>query len=153
MKRIGRKIGGLMRMLPCGLLTVAALGLLLWLTLAPKPLGDEELPMFPGADKLAHAVMFGGVYFVMMFDASEWLRNRERGDAAAGRARKKAVGAWVAPTAVIVCVALGGGIELLQGAMGMGRGCEWWDFVADCVGVAGSAWVTPAVIAALGPRN
>jgi hypothetical protein len=33
-------------------------------------------------------------------------------------------------------VAIGGVIELLQGAMGLGRDAEWLDLVADTLGVA-----------------
>lgn len=45
-----------------------------------------------------------------------------------------------------VCVAFGGGIELVQGAMDMGRGCDVWDFVADTAGVALSLAVTPVIV-------
>lgn len=128
----------MLRLLPSGLLTAAVLGLLFWLTLAPHPLPEEDIPAFPGADKVAHAVMFGGVYFVMMFDWTGW--KRRRGDKTA------TAGTGVALAAAGMCVALGGGIELLQEGMGLGRGCEWWDFVADIAGVALSVWVSPPVI-------
>jgi VanZ family protein len=39
---------------------------------------------------------------------------------------------------VLACcmVVLGGSIEILQGVMGLGRDCDFWDFAADSVGVA-----------------
>lgn len=46
----------------------------------------------------------------------------------------------------LACVAFGGGIELAQGAMGLGRGCDFWDFVADASGVALAVWLTPVVL-------
>ena len=42
---------------------------------------------------------------------------------------------WLSVTVV------GGLIELAQGAMAMGRGCEFWDFVADSAGAAMGASV------------
>lgn len=130
-----------MRLLPSGVFTVVALALLFWLTLAPQPLPENDSLAFPGSDKVAHVIMFGGVYFVMLFDLTGWRRSRGKGKPSAGAAL--AVGA--------LCLALGGGIELLQGAMHMGRGCDVWDFVADGVGVALSALVTPVVIRVLEP--
>lgn len=127
-----------MRLLPSGMLTLLVLCLLFWLTLAPHPLPENDLPVFPGADKLVHALMFGGVYFIMMFD---WVGiRRARG------VKTPAAGTWAALAIGVVCVALGGGIELMQEAMALGRGCEWWDFVADCAGVIVAAFVSPAVI-------
>ena len=38
--------------------TMAVIILILYLTLLPKPFGDEELPLFAGADKVAHFMMF-----------------------------------------------------------------------------------------------
>ena len=46
----------------------------------------------------------------------------------------------------LFCVAFGGAVELIQGAMAMGRGCDLWDFVADTVGVALSVALTPPVL-------
>jgi len=34
---------------------------ILYGTISSDPAGVEHLPMFPGADKLIHAVMFGGL--------------------------------------------------------------------------------------------
>ena len=40
------------------------------------------------------------------------------------------------PWVGVAVVAIGGLIELLQGAMGLGRDAEWLDLVADALGVA-----------------
>ncbi len=80
---------------------------ILWLTLAPKPLPDSDVHWFEGADKVVHGCMFGGLFFVMGLD---WVIS--------GRKLGLPVGMALAG----VCVAFGGGIELVQGAMDMGRG-------------------------------
>jgi VanZ family protein len=40
------------------------------------------------------------------------------------------------PWLALVLVAFGGGIEIAQGVMGLGRDADWHDWYADCVGVA-----------------
>ncbi len=45
-------------------------------------------------------------------------------------------------------VALGGALEIAQGAMGQGRTADWWDFLANSLGIA-----TGLGVAALGLGN
>ena len=40
------------------------------------------------------------------------------------------------PQLALALLALGGGIEIAQGIMGMGREADWRDFCADAIGVA-----------------
>lgn len=47
---------------------------ILWLTLSPDPLPDNDLPLFEGMDKIVHACMFGGLYFALRFDLTLWTR-------------------------------------------------------------------------------
>lgn len=100
--------------------TLLVLSAILYLTLAPQPLPDADLPLFPGVDKIVHAVMFAVLSFFALVDARLWRGRRLSLAAAVGIA----LGAAVA----------GGLIELLQAAMAMGRGAEWLDFAADSAG-------------------
>lgn len=127
-----------LRRVPTGALSAFALALLLWLTLAPKPLGDNEIHLFPGADKVVHGLMFGGVAFALCFDYG--LRQWKRDIIPARYPRRWLLGVFIFVTL------LGGVIELLQESMGMGRGGDWLDFAADALGAALSCWVSPKIL-------
>lgn len=125
--------------IPAGLPTVIVTAAILWLTLAPHPLPDNDMPMIPGLDKVVHACMFGGLYFIAALDL------------AIGRTRRKKAVFPLLKRTTALCLALsvaafGGIIELAQGAMGLGRGCDPADFVADAAGVALAVWLTPRVV-------
>lgn len=107
--------------LPAWTLTGVCAVAIAWLTLAPQPLGDTDLPLFPGADKIVHAIMFGGLALCMMLD-----RQRKCGWKALSW-RRGAVCALVSS----VCGLL---VEWAQDAMGMGRSKDVWDLVADTAG-------------------
>lgn len=118
----------ILQRLPAWLFTVITVGIVLWLTLAPKPLGDEDIPLFPGADKIAHTLMFGFLSVVMLLD---WQRAR----------------AWRPVPVAGVCIAavasasLGVAVEYMQRAMHAGRGFEVADMMADGVGAVLAALV------------
>jgi len=80
--------------------------------LIPHPL--DLVPPFPNADKAEHLVAFG----LMM----AWF-----GQLAVERRLRARLG--------LAFIALGGLIELLQGAMALGRSMELADFAADVLGV------------------
>ncbi len=44
------------------------IAVILYATLNDNPLGADELPIFPGADKVIHAIMFGGLFSAISFD-------------------------------------------------------------------------------------
>lgn len=56
--------------LPSWLLTAVTVAAILWLTLVPRPLGDMKPELFPGADKVVHAIMFGGLALMILTDCS-----------------------------------------------------------------------------------
>ncbi len=120
--------------LPPFLLTVVGFLAILWLTLAPHPLGEEELPLFPGADKIAHLVMFGGFTLLMLVDL--WRRRRF--------SRLSTANIWLAGTlsAILGCV-----VEVAQWKMNLGRSFEWADIIADSLGAFGCSllwmWLAP----------
>lgn len=126
---------------PTGMPTGVCVLAILWLTLAPKPFGDQPVHAFPGADKVVHACMFGGLMFLAEFDRARYKIKRRHLNAEAALAQR--------PTAVVIAAAIigfGGAIELIQGVMHLGRGADWMDWLADMAGVAIAAWVGPAII-------
>lgn len=102
---------------------------IMWLTLAPHPLGDTDIPLFPGADKLAHFLMFGGFAFCIIFD---WERYHEW----APCPRIIMMRAADIPCAVAILT------EVLQLTMGLGRAFELLDIIADITGAYVCAIVT-----------
>lgn len=108
-----------LRIIPDYQATMAVTVTILYLTLFPQPLGDEEFPMFPGADKVVHAIMFGTLAGALIFD--RWHEGRTL--------------SWKgAVLCAIAATAAGGLIELLQQWMALGRGCDIYDFLADTAG-------------------
>lgn len=117
-----RRVARWLRWCPRWGVSAAVVALILWLTLAPHPVGDADIPLFPGADKVVHGIMFGTLTFALWFDSS-----RDRGawnPAGAGRSLWFAVGSAL----------FGLLIEWLQLSMQMGRGFEWADAGADLAG-------------------
>ena len=115
------RIKNFLRGLPPWSLSVVCALAIAWLTLASKPLGDNELPLFPHADKLAHAIMFGGFVFCMIID---WQRQRDW--------RHCTVKAGV--IAAAVSIAAGILTEMAQTAMHAGRSGDPLDLLADAAG-------------------
>jgi hypothetical protein len=115
--------------------TVLTLGLVLWLTLAPDPVPTEDIPLFPGADKLVHAIMMGGLTGAVMFDYERnGLRRTSR--LTPGRV-------WT----IVICVGLFcAADEYAQSAMGLGRSTDFLDLLADWTGVAVAALITPPLL-------
>lgn len=107
--------------LPAAIFSVFTVILILWLTLAPKPLGDDPPQLFPGADKIVHAIMFGFLTAMMLLD---WQRIH-------GWERAT----WGMSTLYATAVSFFGiFIECAQSFMGLGRGFDWWDILADAIG-------------------
>lgn len=82
-----------------------------------------EIGKIPGIDKLAHVCMYGGLSGMLWF---EFLRNHRKYDEVMWHA-------WVG--AVLCPVMMSGLIELLQEYCTSYRGGDWFDFVANSVGV------------------
>lgn len=118
-------------------LTLITLAAILWLTLAPDPLPDEmDIPLFPGADKVVHGLMMAGLTWAACLD----LMRKNRRLPHWRRLR------FVTVMVIVVLVCLfGGGIELVQKAMDMGRGADWLDFAADASGAVGAGLIVVAL--------
>lgn len=110
------------RRLPRWSATIVTFMAILWLTLAPHPVPQTDILLFPGADKVIHAIMFGGLAGALYFDL--W---------------RKGVRpiSWKSLCAGAVASSIAGGIiEILQYSMGLGRSFEWTDILADTAGAA-----------------
>ncbi len=92
----------------------------LYLTLAPRPFGSVRIPLFEGADKVVHFMMFLAMAFAYYFDF-------RRGKKPVDEARLMG---WI----FVSLSAFGGLIELAQWKMRMGRSGDWYDLLADIAG-------------------
>ncbi len=91
-----------------------------YLTLMPRPLGSMHVPMFVGADKVVHFLMFLAL-------AVSYYRDIVRAKTIADKPRLLG---WI----FLLCTAFGGLIELAQWGMHMGRSGDWFDLIADAGG-------------------
>lgn len=92
----------------------------LYLTLAPRPFGSVRIPLFEGADKVVHFMMFFAMAFAYHFDFR--------------RGKKPVDGARLMGWIFVSLSAFGGLIELAQWKMRMGRSGDWYDLLADIAG-------------------
>lgn len=92
----------------------------LYLTLTPRPFGSVRIPLFEGADKVVHFMMFFAMAFAYHFDF-------RRGKKPVDEARLMG---WI----FVSLSAFGGLIELAQWKMRMGRSGDWYDLLADIAG-------------------
>ena len=117
----------LIRGLPAWTLSIVCCLTILYLTLWPDPLQGMHVELFPGADKVVHGIMMMGMMLCMGLDA---LRKK-----AAHRIEDSVRSPKGLLFVYFIIVALfGGAIELIQGAMDMGRGEDLMDFFADMAG-------------------
>lgn len=118
-----------MAKVPTGLLSGITLALILWFTLAPHPTGELEIPLFPGADKIIHAIMFGFLTFVVLVETMKYLKWR-------------AVPLSGIGVVAFICAGIGVIVEILQRAMGLGRSFEILDILADSAGamIGAAVW-------------
>lgn len=117
-----RSIKFLIKLIPTFLASGLCLAVILWLTLAPDPVGETHVSLFPGADKVVHACMFGGLTLCFCLDYVKWKKQPTED-----------------PTATfflcgLIAACIGIGIEFLQEAMSLGRSFELWDMVSDTAG-------------------
>lgn len=111
--------------------TALTLGVVLYATLSPNPVGADEVMLFPGADKLIHAIMMGGLASAVLFDmrcAGHRLSRRRK---------------FYVALAVFVFSFID---EFAQQAMELGRSPELADAIADTVGIIVASFTAPPVI-------
>ncbi|MDE5826967.1 MAG: VanZ family protein [Duncaniella sp.] len=108
-----------LRWIPPYQLTLVVGIVILYLTLLPKPFGEEDIPLFPGADKLAHCCMFGGLALTYIFE--RWRDGKTL----------SIRGALIVSAIVSI---FGIVIEFIQEAMDLGRSGDILDGLADITG-------------------
>lgn len=121
----------LIKRLPPFTLTAIVTAAVLYLTLVPKPLPDNDIEWFEGADKVVHAIMMLGITGSLGLDYMRRYGKRE----------------LQAPALLIIVFVLatgvfGGLIEVIQGWMDLGRGEDIQDFIADCVGALAGGFLS-----------
>lgn len=116
--------------LPDWCLSAICLIFILWLTLSPRPLGNTDLNLFFGADKVAHVIMFMGLTFCFLFDAM-----RHNGWQ---KLSLTVISIWS-----IVSMMTGILTEYLQFVMNVGRCLEFPDMISDAFGAigGGALWI------------
>ena len=111
----------ILQAIPAGVASIAATLLCLYLLLAKNPLGEEQLPLFDGADKVAHFLIFMGVACAYIYDYIKFRLPHHT------RVNKELA-------LMTAAIALGGLTETCQLLMQNGRTFEVYDWVADAVG-------------------
>ncbi len=106
--------------IPAGVLSIVAIALDLYLSLASKPV-PSDLQLFEGADKVVHLVMYLLITLAFLYDYTKYRHPHHT------QASKEVFLACVA-------MVLGLILEALQLVMSMGRSFEAADIVADCLG-------------------
>ena len=106
-------------------LTVACVAATLWFSFVAPPPGAN---LFPGADKVGHAVAYFATTLSFLF-AAVWRPGREFG-------RSVYLGLWFA----LAAMAGGAVIEILQG-MTATRSAQVYDLVAEAIGTAAALLV------------
>lgn len=121
--------------------TVLCLGIILYLTLSDDPLdGAQKAVWFEGADKVVHALMFGGLTSVMMLDY--------RRESRVGQLRPRDI-------CVIAFIVAAFGIldEVMQETLTTSRTGDVLDFCADAVGILLATFIAPSLIKCLVARR
>lgn len=116
------RINRILAKLPAMTVTAVTFAVILWLTLSPHPLPDNDINWFTGVDKVCHAIMFG---FFAWIGASETLVHFP----GMRSNRRAVVWVWAGVSAFI-----GVAVEFLQASMGLGRTAEYGDMLADAAG-------------------
>lgn len=81
----------------------------------------ESSFFFDGFDKLVHTIFFFVLAVLLFYGRSKAAKNY-----------KFSIGTIV--KVILICVFIGGSIELLQWKVFTYRGAEWWDFASDLIG-------------------
>lgn len=114
------------------MLTLAAV---LWLTLAPDPVPDTGVYLFPHADKVVHAIMFGGLTGALLFD---WRRMPEHRSRPIPRQTIAIIALIVAVFATLD--------ECAQSAMALGRYTDMMDLLSDWTGIIVAVFTAPPLL-------
>lgn len=125
-----------LKAIPTGIPSLLALALLSYLSLAPDPFDVNEIPMFAGADKLVHIIMYCGTTLAFLFDYTKHRLPHHT---------KLNIELALTATAMVIGIVM----EILQLVMRMGRSFDFHDMAANCIGAAlamaaAHYWLIPA---------
>lgn len=108
------------------LFTLLVVAAILYLSLA-RTSAPDDMPQIPHADKIVHFIMYLGVMLAFYLDVYRQSLSQKS-------FRRRLV--W----GLFLCVVFGGVVELLQMYCTTYRTGDWWDWVADALGVLAGAW-------------
>lgn len=120
------KLRKILGRIPPFLLSGVTFVAILWLTLSPRPFGSLETPLFPGADKIVHALMFGFLTLMLALDTYR-------------KGKFHPLSPSLPTLFALASTILGILIEYLQKWLNSGRAFEYSDMVADGCGAFLSA--------------
>lgn len=112
---------GFVNKLPKGMFTFITLFLIIYISLDSNPFDVNKIHLFPGADKIIHALMYGFLVMVSVFDISK-IKSYS----------KPCFGLYMC--SVLFSIIVGVLMEFLQESMNLGRGFDLYDIYADAVG-------------------
>ena len=134
------KLRNLLYKAPAFLYTEIVLVIIMYLTLYPHPLPENDIKWWEHTDKVVHAIMFGVFNITCIYDY----------------ARKFKVATVDKETILktsTISIAVGGSIEIVQTCMELGRSGDWADFDADIIGVILFALISNRILSFLVPRR
>lgn len=111
----------LSKRIPVGALSIFSVVLIAYLSLDGNPFNASEMRLFPGADKVIHALMYLVLSTVFVFDYARYMYPRK-------------LSIWqtcLCPLCAFVYSLL---MEALQAMTDAGRTADVWDAVANCLG-------------------
>ncbi len=109
---------------PVGVASAIVVIAILYLTLFPHPLPDNDIQWFAGMDKVVHGIMMFGLSICLAYD---FMRSDY------GLLDEKPP-KNVLLAILLITIVFGGIIELLQDCMDLGRSLDVIDFLADSIG-------------------
>lgn len=114
--------------------TMCVVAVIMYATFNSDPLADVDVPLFPGADKLIHAIMFGGLAGAVAFDY-------QRVDRGSNRLTRR-----VMLTVCVACAVAGVLDEIAQATLTAERSGDILDWLADCAGIIVAFFAAPPAI-------
>lgn len=111
--------------------TILTAALILWLTLAPHPVGAVHVTLFPGADKVVHFLMFATLTAAALADTYR----------ISSQLTKGRIGIIILSVSLFAFFD-----EWAQYAMSMGRTAEISDLIADITGALVACLLIPGIL-------
>lgn len=110
------------KLLPVGLVSFIATAFVAYMSLSVNPMDVNDLPLFPGADKIAHIILYYFLTLAYIFDYSNHIYPHHI---------KLNIELALCASAFVLGVLMEAG----QGFLDMGRSMSFYDGIANLVGV------------------